>query len=146
MVKGADFLNEGLMARVNIFRRFWWLGLLVALGVFLLREVRLRGSPWVCSLAVTNDGKTVAAGTGDGRVLVWDLNLCRLSGAFWAAKDPVTALAFLDVHGVLATATQRGEVALWKRSSLEPVERVSVDFSGLSVIAAKLISGPLGSC
>jgi WD40 repeat protein len=74
-------------------------------------ELSVPGSD-VAALAFTPDGRTLAASTVDGEVLLWDVESGeQLGDAVDDPAGPVSAVAFGD--GAFATGTLAGKVSFW---------------------------------
>jgi serine/threonine protein kinase/WD40 repeat protein len=77
-------------------------------------------------LALRSDGSSVAASVttadGQGKVLVWDVESCRLRHQF-AGK--ATALAFSDTGELLAAGDEDGRIRVWKLSTGQETAELS---------------------
>ncbi len=78
---------------------------------------KFTNSPQLYSAAVSPDGRTVAAGYGNGSIVLWDLATHRRSpqqlSSFGGHLGPVQDLAFSDNGQILASAGQDSTVKLW---------------------------------
>jgi WD40 repeat protein len=65
------------------------------------------------SVACTADGLVVAAGSNNGRVLVWDASTGNLKFALSGHSGPVGSVKFSDDGRLLATASEDGTARIW---------------------------------
>ncbi|MEU6728446.1 WD40 repeat domain-containing protein [Nonomuraea wenchangensis] len=77
-----------------------------------LRDFVIKTSP-VHHLALSPDGKLLAAGTSDGEIHVWDVEAGEPLAPPFGALDGITGLAFSPAGERLAVATQSG-VQIWR--------------------------------
>jgi WD40 repeat protein len=88
-------------------------------------EVRhiLKGhGQWVCRLAFTPDGKTLAVGEYGGAIKLWNVAAGRLLLTIQAHTGPVTGLAFRADGRVLASCSDTG-IRLWQAATDAEVAR-----------------------
>jgi WD40 repeat protein len=78
---------------------------------------------YLVSLAISPDGKTVAAGDTSGTIHLWNATtgalLLRTDREFPGTGQPAYSVAF-DPQGELLAATDRDGVRLWRRGTAEP--------------------------
>jgi WD40 repeat protein/ferric-dicitrate binding protein FerR (iron transport regulator) len=79
-----------------------------------------RGDPVLC-LAVSPDGRTVAAGCKGGRIRLWDLQTGRLEATLEGHERDVQSLAFHPNGGLLASGSRDGTIRLWSMPTGEAV-------------------------
>ncbi|MBL1082377.1 hypothetical protein JK359_10345 [Streptomyces actinomycinicus] len=68
---------------------------------------------WLYALAYSADGRRLAAGTGDGRVLLWDVHGAAGPAVLAGHPNPVPAVAFGPHGDTLATGGNDFTVRLW---------------------------------
>ena len=74
----------------------------------------LTGPPgWIWTLAFSPDSTTLAAGSYDGTVHLWDVGAGTLKDTFTEHTDNVRTLAFSPDGNTLATGSEDGTVRLW---------------------------------
>jgi WD40 repeat protein/DNA-binding SARP family transcriptional activator len=74
--------------------------------------------PVPTTLALSLDGKLLAAATFGGKVQLWDPHTGEVRGPAWVAEDgAVTSMSFSPDGSVLATAGERGTATLWEVGS-----------------------------
>ena len=71
----------------------------------------------VNSVAFSRDGKTVASGSSDGSVRLWDVATHRQVASLTGHTDFVTAVAFSPDRKTLASGSRDGSVRLWDLAS-----------------------------
>jgi hypothetical protein len=74
----------------------------------------------VCTLAFSPDGKTLATGSNDQTVRLWDVNTGAAKGLFHPDPGLITGVAFSRDGKTLATTSNQRNLKLWDSSSLEP--------------------------
>ena len=67
----------------------------------------------VLCLTASNDGKTIAAGTKDGKIILWDVANGNQTILFQANKNPVHAISFSHNNKYLASGDAQGNLKLW---------------------------------
>ncbi len=73
---------------------------------------------WVCRLAFSPDGKTLAVGEHAGKIQLWNVAAGRLLLTIAAHNGPVNGLAFRGDGRMLASCSD-GEVRLWRADTNE---------------------------
>ncbi len=79
----------------------------------LLVRLRLRYN-WICALAFTHDGKTLAVGTGDKHIQLWNVTDQQHIGSLEGHKYVVCELAFSPDGKTLASGDTGGKIHLWE--------------------------------
>jgi WD40 repeat protein len=78
----------------------------------------LRGHRWpVVALAFSPEGKTLASGSADGTVTLWDVPTRRERAAPAGHADIITGLAFSPDGKTLASSSWDGTVRLWEAAT-----------------------------
>jgi len=86
-------------------------------------------------VALSADGRRLAAGSADGQVRLWEPESGRLIGEWHAHLGGVICLAFgLDGHA-LATGGRDGAVVLWDLARLKELKRFSSHAGAVSAVA-----------
>jgi WD40 repeat protein len=87
----------------------------------LLLDLDLGPDQWARSVAFAHDGKTLAAGTAAGRILVWRLpnDLPSLTITHTSASNTVTSIAFSPIDQLMAASSEDGLVRLWGTSAAD---------------------------
>jgi hypothetical protein len=83
-----------------------------------VRHVLKGHGQWVCRLAFTPDGKTLAVGEYGGAIKLWNVVAGRLLLTIQAHTGPVTGLAFRADGRVLASCNDT-EIRLWQAATDE---------------------------
>ena len=91
----------------------------------LLIWLRLRHSS-IYALAFTHDGKTLAVGTRDKHIQLWNVNTLQHIGSLEGHKHVVCELAFSPDGKILASGDTGGKIHLWEM----PTHRHLTIFSG----------------
>jgi WD40 repeat protein len=73
---------------------------------------------WVCRLAFTPDGRTLAVGDHNGKIHLWNVAAGRLLLTIDAHTGPVSGLAFRADGRVLASCND-AEIRLWRAETEE---------------------------
>jgi len=82
----------------------------------LLVRLRLRHSS-IYALAFTHDGKTLAVGTRDKHIQLWNVNTLQHIGSLEGHKHVVCELAFSPDNTILASGDTGGKIHLWELST-----------------------------
>lgn len=88
------------------------------------RRTVLHGhSALVWDLALSADGRWLASGGRDDRVMLWDLSAASPSGRALAGHTgAVTTVAFHPNHGLLASGSDDQQVTLWQLDASDDIE------------------------
>ncbi len=73
-------------------------------------------APYVRCLAFTRDGKTLAAGSGDGNIRLWDVDSWKEKLSLRANNQLLFSLSFSLDGRVLVTASKDGTAKFWQLS------------------------------
>ena len=82
----------------------------------LLVRLRLRYN-WICALAFTHDGETLAVGTRDKHIQLWNVTDQQHIGSLEGHKYAVCELAFSPDGKTLASGDTGGKIHLWELST-----------------------------
>src|SRR5205823_1573620 len=78
----------------------------------------------VFSVAFSPDGKTLAAGSWDGTVRLWEVASGKELGQFEKQKAPVRSVAFSPDGKLLACGGEGAEVVLWDPATAKELRRL----------------------
>ena len=85
------------------------------------RAILTAPSPVMC-LAISVDGRTLAAGCKDGSLHLWELPAGRHLGSVRAHRESIVALAFRpDGQALVTTGGHERTARLWDRATLKPL-------------------------
>ncbi|MFC2063953.1 TIR domain-containing protein [Chloroflexota bacterium] len=77
---------------------------------------------WVNSMEISPDGMTIATGSGDGLILLWDYeNRSSVPFKYLHQLNPVTAITFSSDNKFLASGDGYGNLIVWDLSTYEPI-------------------------
>jgi WD40 repeat protein len=76
-----------------------------------------RQMAWITSIAFARDGQTLAAGSSDGTITLWNLTGHKLADLPTHNLESVTALRFSPNGQVLASGSSDGTLTLWSTES-----------------------------
>lgn len=122
----------------------------VATGKILPRvEILTASSTRTYALAFSPDGRTIAAGSTDGAVRLWDVSSGKLRGTWQSHTKPVHAVAFSPDGRILATGSEDETARLWsmatgKVRAVLPVGRLPASFYGRLNTVGSLTFSPDG--
>jgi len=86
-----------------------------------LKEMEGHGC-WVKAVAVSKDGKLIASGDGEGKLMTWDGDTGEsLTEAIKAHSAAISSLDFSPHNAMLATASWDNKVKLWGTDALQIV-------------------------
>jgi WD40 repeat protein len=80
----------------------------------------------VYSLAFSPDGRTLASGSKDGRLMLWNVTTGKEIGALKGQDDSVWGLAF-SPDGMVLASGQWGKVKLWDVATRKEITRLAHD-------------------
>jgi len=70
-------------------------------------------SEYVYSMAISPDGKTLASGSGDNTIRLWEMKTGRLVNSFPGHSEPVHSVAFSSDGKTLASGSKDRTIKLW---------------------------------
>ncbi len=85
-------------------------------------------SSYVSSVDISPDGATLAAGSGDSTVVLWDMDTHERIDVLGGHSKTVSSVAFSPDGSLLAAGTQDGTIMIWDivtREAVPPVEKHS---------------------
>ena len=89
----------------------------------------------VRSVAVSGDGSTIATGSGDRTIRLWDAGSHELIHEWEAHEDVITGIAFHPVVNLLASASRDGRLLLWDTEARELVKAIDDHESDVITLA-----------
>ncbi len=112
--------------------------------VDLLAAVADKYQPPILSIAISPDGKMLAAGDSDGHLGIWDLEKRGEIISIEANQGGVTQVAFSPNSEQIATTNYSGEVKLWQASDGKPDKSLSLserEIERLVFVSDNLLAG-----
>lgn len=82
-------------------------------------------SAWVISIAISPDRRTLASGSLDDRILIWDLNTGDRLGTLVGHKNSVNSLAFSPDGRRLISASDDDTIKIWRLPSGELIRSLN---------------------
>ena len=95
------------------------------------------------AVAISDDGKWVAAGDGNGKVRLWTLGDQNELVTIQAHQGHIAKLAFSPDSRLLATTSYSGEVALWQLpegTKLKTLKASQQELSGMAFVSNNLLA------
>lgn len=89
----------------------------------------------VASVAISPDGRTIASGSRDRTIQLWDLNTAELLGALTGHSDRVTCVTFSSDGQILASAGAEGTIKIWQVSTGELRSTLSGHAGAVNTVA-----------
>ncbi|OLZ66350.1 hypothetical protein AV521_27970 [Streptomyces sp. IMTB 2501] len=105
--------NRTLAAVHRTDRTVWLIGISDIGRPAKVTRLRASGS-WLYALAFSADGRRLAAGAADGKILLWDVNGAAAPAVLTGHSNPVPAAVAFGPHGsTLATGGDDFTIRLW---------------------------------
>jgi serine/threonine protein kinase len=105
----------------------------------------LRGhSGWVWSVSFSPDGKYLASGSTDHKIILWDLAKRTAIGTLMGHSDIVLAAVFSPDGKIIASGSRDKKIVLWDVSSCQPIRTFGGWFSGHSELVNSVVFSPDG--
>lgn len=82
-----------------------------------LRSTFGLATSWSETLAFSSDGKTLASGSDDGRIQLWEVETSHKLSMLKGHRGPVKALAFSPNGEMLASSGAEGKILLWQANT-----------------------------
>jgi len=89
----------------------------------------------VASVAISPDGRTIASGSRDRTIQLWDLKTAELLGTLTGHSDRVTCVTFSSDGQILASAGAEGTVKIWQVSTGELQHTLSGHAGAVNTVA-----------
>src|SRR5262249_45746299 len=93
---------------------------------------------WIYSATFSPNGKTLAAGTDDDEVMLWDVVAAKPIGALPGHNDTVRCVAFSPDGKALASSGEDGVIKLWDLTRLRQDMLAGKPKSGSTILAHNL--------
>jgi WD40 repeat protein len=77
-------------------------------------------SKWVLSLSWSPDGKTLASGSTDKKIYIWDREHDKVTTVIEAHTDRVTSVAFSRDGSLLISKSSDGACHVWSAENWDP--------------------------
>lgn len=105
----------------------------------------LRGhSGWVWSVSFSPDGKYIASGSTDHKIILWDVTKRSSVGTLMGHSDLVLAAVFSPDGKILASGSRDKKIVLWDVASCQPLRTLGGWFSGHSELVNSVVFSPDG--
>lgn len=105
----------------------------------------LRGhSGWVWSVSFSPDGKYLASGSTDHKIILWDVAQRTSIGTLMGHSDLVLAAVFSPDGQIIASGSRDKKIVLWDLSSCQPIRTLGGWFSGHSELVNSVVFSPDG--
>lgn len=105
----------------------------------------LRGhSGWVWSVSFSPDGKYLASGSTDHKIILWDVAKRTSIGTLMGHSDLVVAVVFSPDGKIIASGSRDKKIVLWDVSSCQPIRTLGGWFSGHSELVNSVVFSPDG--
>ncbi len=86
----------------------------------------------ITSLVFSPDGRTLATGSINGKVCLWDVKTRELGNTFTENTETVSSLVFSPDGRTLASGSNKGTVRLWNVDTGEPIATLTEQMWGLA--------------
>ncbi|MEB3829239.1 serine/threonine-protein kinase [Phormidium sp. CCY1219] len=100
---------------------------------------------WVWTVGFAPDGKTLASGSADNTVMIWDLSSGERISTLKGHSDLVLSVTFSPRSPLLASSSRDKNIILWDASRGDRIRTLGGWFSGHSELVNSLTFSPDGS-
>ena len=91
------------------------------IGHRLIPQLTKEPFPSLFSMGFSPDGKTLAAGSSDGNIFLWDITTQKPSAPPFTDSSPVESVAFSPDGRTLASGNDDGTIILWNLVTRKPI-------------------------
>ena len=109
-----------------------------------LLETLTGHSGWVWSVSFSSDGKYIASGSTDHKIILWDVANRTTVGTLMGHSDLVLSAVFNPDGTILASGSRDKKIVLWDVASCQPLRTLGGWFSGHSELVNSVVFSPDG--
>lgn len=94
---------------------------------------------WVWSVNFSPDGKYIASGSTDHKIILWDVAKRAIAGTLMGHSDIVLSVVFNPEGTILASGSRDKKIVLWDVASCQPIRIMGGWFSGHSELVNSVV-------